>query len=321
MLELSVVILNYTRPRTVRRIILPALLNYDAVTEIIVSHGRKSAQFELEHPKLVHLDHTGAVNSEYGLSRRFLAAANARNEHVMILDDDLLPYQSTVAALAAAVEAGPSSVHGLYGRILQPGPNGLMYNAETTCFGEVHILLTRCLVATRALCQHYIQEFRKHESKLVKQSRPYWNGEDILFSLLSIAKTNQLPVAHDLPHVNIDTNIGGGISAGAAHREYRTSLIREVVPRLALKPLLASSKARCQPSIGYDIVHSCWFPLGLVGIGLLIAAVVAAVMIARRRRSSAPAPGTRLRSLRSSRLRSRPTPRRLFQKVTSYSPN
>ena len=70
----------------------------------------------------------------------------------------------------------------------------------------------------------------------IKNSKPYWNGEDILFSMLSIKKYNELPEAIEYKHYNTIVNyiLFDAISFGKDHDEYRKKLTRDFVQKLNL---------------------------------------------------------------------------------------
>jgi len=73
---------------------------------------------------------------------------------------------------------------------------------------------------------------------MIKNSKPYWNGEDILFSLLSIEKYGKLPQALDLKHHNRIINyltLEQGISTGKNnHDAYRKNLSQYLTEKLNL---------------------------------------------------------------------------------------
>lgn len=226
-MQLTVVILNFNRPNYIKNNIIPFFKN--KVSEIIVSHGKKETEFT--DPGIVSLKHYGKMNYEYGLSLRFLSSLEAKNENIMILDDDIIPSEKTLNFLYRRILDEPSRIHGIYGRDIRKG-----YSIEN-CFGDVPIVLTRCLATTKTMCKYYIENFRNFESDLVKKSKPYWNGEDILFSLLSVKKNNKLNKAYDLSHNNRWLNYldFSSISLTDNHLSYRENVTEEFVKKLELK--------------------------------------------------------------------------------------
>ena len=282
--QLSIIILNFSRPKVLRHLLLPLLLEYDVVGEVVLSHGKASARFALDHPKVTHLDHV-ALNESHGLSCRFVAASQARFPYVAIMDDDLLPWPVTLKALLACAIAAPGSIHGLHGRSL----SGTQYTTETW-HGPCHMVLTRCLVAARSHCVNYLQHFREHETALVRRSKPYWNGEDILFSLLTTASTGQLHMAYDFAHTNLHFDVAGeAISSGRGHGKYRDGLVKEVVPRLGFEAMPPLKSSRGGKGASYDAWHSCWVVLvgttAIVGLTLYLVISLAARTPGRSRQA------------------------------------
>ncbi len=74
--------------------------------------------------------------------------------------------------------------------------------------------------------------------------RPYWNGEDIFFSLLSYKLSGRLPMALSFRWGTLSQN-DTGVHFGKAHHQYRDRFLRAAVQRLQLGsvPFNDSSKA------------------------------------------------------------------------------
>ena len=221
---LSVVILNFNRPNNIKDYIIPELVKYDIIDEILISHGKKDTMFKYNHEKVKHLEHYGEMNENYGLTLRFLSGSLSSNKHVMIMDDDIIPYEKTVKELVNNIK-NEERIYGLYGRDLDKNKEYIKVNV----FGEVPIVLTRCLITTKEMCQYFMNNFRDFETDKIKESKPYWNGEDILFSIMSIKKYNKLPVAIDLEHYNMISNYlsFNSISFGSEHDNYRKELTKD----------------------------------------------------------------------------------------------
>ena len=252
---LSVVMLNYSRPSNIKDFIIPSLQKYNIIDEIIVSHGKRGAQFNSKDAKVTNLHHYGKMNKEYGLALRFVSGAEARNKYVMIMDDDILPSEDTVKKLVEKIKKR-DGIYGLYGRYLDDD----MKYKKTNAFGEVPIVLTRCLVCTRDMCQYFLDNFREFETQKIKDSKPYWNGEDILFSFLSIKKYGRLPQAFDYGHYNTVMNylsFSNGISSGSEHDEYRKELTQDFVSKLNVDSELSKTNVRGEKSqFGYFYENS-----------------------------------------------------------------
>ena len=262
-MNLSVIILNFSRPGYVKNKSIPHMKKI--VDEIIISHGKKEVYFKQKD--IISIDHS-KENDIYGLSLRFLTANNAKNDFVMIMDDDILPDKKSVEFLYNKINSEPDRIHGIYGRDIRKG-----YSVDN-CFGEVPVVLTRCLVTTKDMCQYFIDNFRDYETDLIKNSKPYWNGEDILFSLLSIKRYGKLPISYDLSHINRWENyldFSGSISLTSSHINYRKDITREFVEKLNLQGVI-SKKTNIKfkkEDISYFIKNSnLLYPLIIVVIFL-----------------------------------------------------
>lgn len=233
-MKISVVILNFNRPDYIKKYIIPAIKNN--VDEILISHGKKDTYFE--HPDVTSFKHYGEMNNKFGLSRRFLTALESKNENIIIMDDDIIPDKKTIEILSDKISKDDKRIHGIYGRDLKKS-----YNTDNF-FGEVDVVLTRLLVTTKSMCQYYIDNFRNFETIDVKNSKPYWNGEDILFSLLSIKKYGNYPLAHDLKHTNRLMNYLDftSISLDNSHLEYRKKISKEFINKLDIENKIKDSK-------------------------------------------------------------------------------
>ena len=266
---LSVVMLNYSRPSNIKDFIIPSLQKYNIVDEIVVSHGKQDAQFNSKHGKVTNLHHYGKMNKDYGLTLRFVSGAEARNEYVMIMDDDILPSEETVKKLVEKIKKR-DGIYGLYGRYLD---NDMKYK-KTNVFGKVPIVLTRCLVCTRDMCQYFLDNFREFETQKIKDSKPYWNGEDILFSMLSIKKYGRLPEAFNYDHYNTVMNylsFSNAISSGSDHDEYRKELTKDFVSKLNVDSELKKTNVQGEKSqFGYFYENSSLQTVAVTSVFIII---------------------------------------------------
>ena len=171
------------------------------------------------------------MNKEYGLTLRFLSGTQAKNDLVLIMDDDIVPSETAIASLIDKIN-NKEGVYGLYGRNFD---SDMKYD-KSNSFGEVPVVLTRCLICKRDMCEYFMKNFRKYETQEIRNSKPYWNGEDILFSMLSIQKYKKLPEAIEYKHYNTVLNYMSlnAISFGKEHDEYRKKLTRDFVQKLNL---------------------------------------------------------------------------------------
>ena len=239
-MTISVVILNFNRPEYINNNIIPILDKIELIDEIIISHGKKETFFESKSEKVKNLQHWGEPNKTYGLTLRFLSAQEAKNEAVIIMDDDIIPTEKTIKILYELYGKENDRLYGLYGRSLNLDNE---YSIDNV-FGEVPIVLTRFLLTHRDLTRYFLTRFRDLENDLIKNSKPYWNGEDILFSLLSIEKYGKLPKVLNLDHHNRLANylnLNEAISTGSGdHQKYRKKLTQYLVKELELNNKIKS---------------------------------------------------------------------------------
>lgn len=172
--------MNWLRPDVLKNHILAELVKYDSIDEIIVSHGREDTFFEFDNPKVVNKKHWGDINETFGLSRRFLTASEAKNDIILMIDDDEYPGEHYVNKLLKKYKENPRRMYGRFGRNM--GKSGL-YNLHQR-YGRVCVLITKCTMFNKELCD----EFFKHSdsaNELVLKSKPFWNGEDVFMSAVA----------------------------------------------------------------------------------------------------------------------------------------
>ncbi len=247
--KLSVVILNFNRPDYIKKSIIPKLLEYNRfIDEIIISHGKKETYFDKIRTKydkeiinIKHLKHW-EENKIYGLTLRFHSALEAKNNNIIIMDDDIIPDKDSVAFLKEKIEEDNERIYGIYGRNIDDKNEYQI----TNCFGIVPIVLTRCLITSKDTCKYFMDNYKTYENELIKNSKPYWNGEDILFSFLSIEKHGKLPKAYELKHSNRVGNYFNykeeSISFDNSHLKYRQELTKYLVDKIKIREKIKDEK-------------------------------------------------------------------------------
>ena len=235
--KITVVILNFKRPEYIKKNIIPRISKYSEIDEILISHGKKETYFETKDYKNVeikNLQHWEDLNRDFGLTLRFYTGRLAKNNKIIIIDDDIIPSQETISFLDEKIEEDNERIYGLYGRNFDKNNNYLTDNY----FGEVPIVLTRCLITTKEMCEYFMNNYKLYETDEIKEAKPYWNGEDILFSLLSIKKYGKMPKAYNLNHTNRVANyfnFKDSTSLGDnSHLKYRQKITKEFIDKLDL---------------------------------------------------------------------------------------
>ncbi len=240
---ISVVIPNWERARNLACVILPALEKCACIDEIIITHGRRETVFDYEsrHCRIVHRRDDGDVNRRYGLARRFAAAADARNDTVLSLDDDIVIPESSLLALREQFERDPDIVHSLYGR----DPDRQLRYCDRVRTGEVTYALTGAALLSKRLVHLFFEHAPLVEELVREKSKPLWNGEDLFMSLVAIKANRRLNRAHALPRIELDLDDGGvappKISGLAAHLDWRSQFSRHAITALEVGGLVRVS--------------------------------------------------------------------------------
>ena len=177
--KISMVVMNWLRPEVLQNDILPNMVKYELLDEIIISHGREDTYFEFDDPKIVNRKDWGDVNEYYGLSRRFLASSEAKTDVILMIDDDEYPTEDAVKRLYEKYKKNPKRMYGPFGQNLRNGN----YNYHMR-FGEVCVLITKCTMFNKELCWQFFK-YMPMMREILKEGKPYWNGEDILMSAVA----------------------------------------------------------------------------------------------------------------------------------------
>ncbi len=213
---LTLVILNWKRPKNVTRIV-ETQRHYRAIERIIVWNNNPDMPFESEHAEVLNCD------SDMGLFSRFTAAAMADTDAVMIQDDDLLVPKATVDELYEQWRREPGVIHGTFGRNIE----GKVYRAKNE-FGRTDIVLTRCLVVHR---DHCLAVLEKRHLFADLPGVPVGNGEDIILSAVAFNKSGRGNRTYRLPTTELPQP--HAISKWRGHLNHRTQIVRRCIEVLS----------------------------------------------------------------------------------------
>ncbi len=183
---LSAVILNWTRPENLHRI-LEGWHRGGVVTSAIVWNNRP--EVEIRHPWAKVLN----ANADFGLYSRFAAAALAPTEAVLIQDDDLEIAAEDIERLYAHWRADPGVLHGIFGRA--PKEDGSYARFIDGIEGDVPVVLTRALIGSRGSFARFFLAAPAFE-EIQRGSVPRGNGEDIILSYSVRQFTGRLNRVH-----------------------------------------------------------------------------------------------------------------------------
>ncbi|MCL4481034.1 MAG: hypothetical protein M1445_00170 [Bacteroidetes bacterium] len=203
--------------------------SYKLIDEIIVfNNNNKFDLRNIQNNKLILIE----SSKDMGLYTRFAAAGLANNECIMHCDDDLFIPEDTVNRLYEYWSQSPQLCHGTQGRFVIND-----YNMNEV-FGEVQIVLTRCMLVSRANCLSAFKFALNFEDLY---SEPKGNGEDIMLSFISISNSGKLNRSYNLPFYDcIDKNNDDGLPIAICRRWKKHIEHRSIVVK------------RCKSLLGID---------------------------------------------------------------------
>jgi hypothetical protein len=150
---------------------------------------------------------------------RFASCLFAKNDAILIQDEDLWLPTETIDALYAEWRKQPECIHGLDGRT--PGPGGQYVYGRT--IGTCPIVLTRAMVFATHYAESFWTDARPFRAMLA-EGNPPGNGEDIVFSYCVRKRSGKMNVVHDLPFTELpDTD---AIHSRPGHIEHRTRIVQ-----------------------------------------------------------------------------------------------
>lgn len=186
---ISLVMLHWARPAYVTEL-LTKYSRYQKVSEVLLFANSPPPCLAAVHPAptVIH------ATRDLGLYSRFAAAALASNPCILLVDDDLFVPEATLNSLFDYWSADAAVCHALQGRDVSDG------YAPRDAFGQVEVVLTRCLMASRSLCIAALQHAHAFDDL---HPEPQGNGEDILLSFTAMAESGRRNVAYRLPFENL----------------------------------------------------------------------------------------------------------------------
>jgi GR25 family glycosyltransferase involved in LPS biosynthesis len=215
--KVSVVMLHWKRGDNIKNIV-SKYCKYNVVDEIIVWDSPGSDPIPLMQCDKLKIMSNGINN----LMNRFVAATTAKNNFVLIQDDDILLPEKTVKRLANNLLSEPDRAHGLFGRDIQ-NSNGSLKYVGGNVYGEPDIILTPALMTRRGWSKKFLPWVEQFEDLFPNGC---FNGEDILFSAFVTLQYGYKPKAHKYDFKNLDG--GNKISDKPGHYEFRTKVVNAI---------------------------------------------------------------------------------------------
>lgn len=186
--KVSVILMNYSRPRMVQEsTLMRTLLSHPSVDEIVLLHSNPATAFHFLHPKVVNVDSAGQ-NDEMGLSLRFYFCQLARNPWIIHVDDDMEFEPGTLSDLLTEFARNPRRIVGRYGRDTVDARGSWFngYSSRSTHL-STEVVLTKLMVMERETCGAFFEYAHLvwEDAVLNDGEGPLWNGEDIFMSLVA----------------------------------------------------------------------------------------------------------------------------------------
>jgi hypothetical protein len=224
MTKCSIIILSWTRPDNIKKII-SEYEKYFIIDEIIIWNNNKNyflSNIGKEKVKTIN------CNQDFGLNTRFLTCLLAKNRCVIVHDDDLLLSEKNVSNFVENFEKDYTRVYTYEGRI--PQNNQYTYVAGPGVVQWVDAPTEVPITLTRSVCfdKMWAVEYMKLCDVVFYDSDINLNGEDIAFSYivshLSGRKPLVLPVPDREGWTELPADYGGKISARPNFLERRTEI-------------------------------------------------------------------------------------------------
>jgi hypothetical protein len=222
---ISVVILNWKRPKLMRKAI-NALRKSKLVSEIIVWNNNPKVRFRARRDVTII-----NCNRDLGLFTRFAAASLAKNSAILFQDDDVVLQPKMIQTLYKNWKKDPEVCHAAFGRICWTGP----YQTRNR-WGEVDVVLTTAVLVHARICLR-----TAINAKLFADlpGSPVGNGEDIILSYTAISMSGRPNKTYplDLWREYQDPRISISMRE-PTHMPHRTRVLRRCRKLLGPKKLM-----------------------------------------------------------------------------------
>jgi len=226
--KITLVVMNFSRPKNVLNELLPFYTSIPAIDQIIVSHCKDDCIFNYSSNTCT-VTHRNDVstNARYGLFTRFIAAAeSAHNECIVFVDDDLLVPSHVLSRITLEWLKCKNNVVGTRGRTLHKKENNWEYYANSPFQSECDIILTHCAMTSRALVTQLVRH-EKYFHDVAILSKIKWNGEDIFLSLFALFFTQRKNKCIQSKYIELDKN-NTEVCLSEDHFVVRTRMVNKI---------------------------------------------------------------------------------------------
>ena len=217
----SLILLNYNRPANIVKIV-DKMKHYNFIDEIIVSNGNEKMCVTIHDKKVKVFQDYGYINDIYSLDRRFISGMRAKNENLIIMDDDLIIEKEELAKLIKEYTKDTERLVGPFCRNF----NQKTGYKQGDVYDEVDIVLTRLLLCQKKMCSLFFL-CKPLVEPIYKTGIPYGNGEDICFSFFTSLYYRKNHYC--FPIKVIELNDEHGLSKKKTHLAYRQKLCHYLI--------------------------------------------------------------------------------------------
>ncbi len=206
--NISVVIPHYARPHNLK-ILIPQLLKYPEIGEIIISHGNPKHFVKIPHAKNIKNYY---LNDLYGAAHRFFSAIEAKNEFILFVDDDTVPSHKLVQNLLLHMEKDPMNIYGPFSK------KCTIQGYDRNPSDNYNMILTSTMMTNKLLIKSFVTNFHQYADKLFETKG---NGEDLLFNyhVWKILQKTPIRVKGDFETLDRETHSYKNISSHYPIRE------------------------------------------------------------------------------------------------------
>ena len=235
--KVSVIILNYKRPHNLKKLV-PELLTYPLIDDIVVSNGLKENEFKFFN-KRVKIMNDFKIDKLYGAAIRFLKVKYIKNDIVLFIDDDNIPSEDLVNKLYFTIKNNydKNTIYGVENRICNS--NGYYLTTIKKIISDAkellnlnydhssyNIILTPILMCKASIIYDYLQSdegWIKYEEWFKKYKG---NCEDLSLNKFIETYYNENPVYVNGKYTQLDMS-NGYSSKIYTHRKIRNNFCKK----------------------------------------------------------------------------------------------
>ena len=217
--KVSIIILVYDRNHNLKKSI-PYLNKIPIIDEIIIANGKDSLDLidNNIYKKVINLNDI-ENNSKYYTLRRFYLGQYAKNDIIIMLDDDVIPSKELIYNMISHYNVDNNNI---YGPVKRCCYNDGYYCNRNDClqlfhkcklFDNYNLILTGLTLIPKKIMNNVSKNFKKHKKYFKNVVDNKGNGEDILFNYVFRTIYKKKPVYVEGSWKNLD--FSNGYSTGS----------------------------------------------------------------------------------------------------------